>query len=45
MDDVLLFLAMKYDGDFRKMFHAIQSKESIDEQMLKNIKNKLDINM
>lgn len=39
MDDVLLFFAMKYEGDFRKMFHAVQTKKQVDEQMLKQYKN------
>lgn len=41
MDDVLLFFAMKYEGDFRKMFHAVQTKKQVDEQMLKQYKKQL----
>lgn len=39
MNDALL--SMKYDGDFRKIFHAIERKESVDEQMLKEYKKQV----
>lgn len=41
MDDVLLFLSMRYNGDFRKIFHAIERKESIDKQMLQEYKEQV----
>lgn len=41
MKDVLLYFAMKYDGDFRKMFHAIEKKESVDKQLLNEYKKQV----
>lgn len=32
MEDVLLYFAMKYDGDFKKMLEALQTKEKTDPQ-------------
>ena len=44
MDDVLLYFAMKYDGDFKKMLEAIQTKEKTVSQKLeeykKNVRHK-----
>lgn len=41
MKDVLLYFAMKYKGDFMRMFTAIQIKEPIDEQQLKEYKKQV----
>ncbi len=41
MNDVLLYFAMKYNGDLKKMFYAIQGKEPIDEQVLKGYKKQV----
>lgn len=45
MDDFLLYFAMKYEGDFRKMYVAITTKESIDNEILREYKNRLNISM
>lgn len=41
MEDVLLYLAMKYEGDFKRMFVALKRKEQVDEQMLKQYKKQI----
>ena len=41
MNDTLLFFAMKYDGNFREIFHAIEMKEPIDQQILKKYKKQV----
>lgn len=41
MDDLLLYFAMKYEGDFRKMYVAITTKESIDNEILREYKKQV----
>lgn len=41
MNDVLLYFAMKYEGDFKKMFAALKTKESVDRQKLKEYKKQV----
>lgn len=38
MEDVLLYFAMKYDGDFKKMLYALQTKEQTDSHQLEEYK-------
>lgn len=38
MEEVLLYFAMKYDGDFKKMSEALQTKEKTDPQKLEEYK-------
>lgn len=39
MEKVLLYLSLKYEGDFKKIYQAIINKEEIDEEFLeKNMK-------
>lgn len=38
MEEVLLYFVMKYDGDFKKMFEALQIKEKTDPQKLEEYK-------
>lgn len=44
MENVLLYFAMKYDGDFKKMLHALQTNEKTNpqkfEEYKKNVKHK-----
>lgn len=41
MEDILLYFSLKYKGDFDKIFHALESKESVDidlkEELFKDI--------
>lgn len=41
MDDVLLYFAMKYEGDFKRMFVALKTKEIIDSQKLREYKKQI----
>lgn len=41
MDDLLLYFAMKYEGDFRKMYGALITKESIDNELLREYKKQV----
>ena len=41
MEDLLLYFAMKYEGDFRKMYVAITTKESIDNEILREYKKQV----
>ena len=41
MNYVLLYFAMKYEGDFKKMFAALNTKESVDRQKLKEYKKQV----
>lgn len=38
MKDVLLYFVMKYDGDFKKMLYALQTKEQTDPQKFEEYK-------
>lgn len=38
MEDTLLYFAMRYDGDFKKMLYALQTKEQTDPQKLEEYK-------
>ena len=44
MEDVLIYFAIKYDGDFKKMLEALQTKEQTDsikfEEYKKDIRHK-----
>ena len=41
MNDVLLYFAMKYEGDFKKMFVALKTKEIVDSQKLREYKKQI----
>lgn len=41
VEGVLLYFAMKYEGDFKRMFVALKRKEQVDEQMLKQYKKQI----
>ena len=41
MNDVLLYFAMKYEGDFKKMFVALKTKEIVDIQKLREYKKQI----
>ena len=35
MEDIILYFAVKYEGDFEKIFYAIMSKEEVDYKKAK----------
>lgn len=41
MEDVLLYFALKYDGDFDQIYHALQAHEIVDEDLFAALKEKL----
>lgn len=41
MEDVLLYFALKYDGDFNSIYKALESKEVVDYQLYEKLKSKL----
>lgn len=41
MEDVLLYFALKYDGDFNSIYKALESKEVIDYQLYDKLKSTL----
>ena len=41
MNDILLYFAVKYAGDFELIFNAIMNKELCDDQEIKNMINKI----
>lgn len=41
MDDVLLYFSIKYEGDFKKMFVALKTKETFDSQKLREYKKQI----
>ena len=42
MEDIILYFAVKYEGDFEKIFYAIMSKEEVDYSKVKEYKDSLD---
>lgn len=42
MEDIILYFAVKYEGDFEKIFYAIMSKEEVDYLKVKEYKEALD---
>lgn len=42
MEEILLYFSLKYEGDFKKIYHALQQKEKVDnhlkEQLMKKLK-------
>ena len=41
MEDIILYFAVKYEGDFEKIFYAIMSKEEVDYKKAKEYKENL----
>lgn len=41
MEDVLLFFAMKYDGDSMKIYNALESHEKIDIELMKQYQKEI----
>lgn len=41
MEDVLLYFALKYDGDFNSIYKALENKEAVDYQLYERLKSKL----
>lgn len=44
MEDIILYFAVKYEGDFQKIFYAIMAKEEVDYSKMKEIKESLNCN-
>lgn len=40
MEDVLLYFALKYNGDFNSIYKALESKEVVDYQLYEKLKSK-----
>lgn len=40
MEDILLYFALKYDGDFNSIYKALESKEVVDDQLYERLKSK-----
>ncbi len=41
MEDILLYLSLKYDGNFEKIYKAIMNKEEINQEELDDYKQKM----
>lgn len=44
MEEVLLYFALKYEGDFDKIFKALQTREVVDEDLKKKLISDLNCN-
>ncbi|AKX34419.1 DNA processing/uptake protein [Spiroplasma litorale] len=44
MDNVLLYFSLKYNGNWDKIFEALENKEKIDFKDLKDVKNRIKCN-
>ena len=44
MEDIILYFALKYEGDFEKIFYAIMIKEVVNYSELKRMKEELNCN-
>jgi DNA processing protein len=44
MEDIILYFALKYEGDFQKIFYAIMIKEEVNYNELKKMKEELNCN-
>ena len=42
MRKILLYFALKYNGDYKKIYEAIQNKEIADKEELENIETKIN---
>lgn len=41
MEDVLLYFALKYDGDFDHIYKALETKETVDNELFIQLKKKI----
>ena len=44
MEEILLFFALKYDGDFQSILKALQRKEKVTNQQREEAVSKLQLN-
>lgn len=44
MRDVLLYFALKYDGNFPNIYNALQNKELVDWELFKELKERCQFN-
>ncbi|AUB31399.1 DNA-processing protein DprA [Spiroplasma floricola] len=42
MENVLLYFSLKYNGNWDKIYHALDTKEKITHKNLEDVKNKID---
>lgn len=44
MEELILYLALKYEGDFKKIYEALLKKEQVDEELKNELKKNLKAN-